>query len=66
MRLGQVVATVRVMTVRIVAVVGIGVAGWVLLAAYGFGAFALAGLVAVLAGVAVAFHPEPGVAGRGG
>lgn len=59
-RPGQVVATVRVMTVRTVSVVGIGVAGWVLLAAYGFGAFALAGLVAVLAGLAVAFTPSRG------
>lgn len=47
-----------VMRVRIVSVVGIGVAGWVLLAAYGFGAFALGAVVAVLAGVAVAFTPR--------
>ncbi|AIY18014.2 hypothetical protein GUY44_24190 [Pimelobacter simplex] len=46
------------MTVRIVSVVGIGVAGWVLLAAYGLGAFALAAVVAVLAGLAVAFTPS--------
>ncbi|WP_418063172.1 hypothetical protein [Pimelobacter simplex] len=48
------------MTVRIVSVVGIGVTGWVLLAAYGFGAFVLAAVVAVLAGLAVAFTPSRG------